>query len=370
MTSLNLNLQPTDFTFEGLLIDRVVIHKIFSKNPETSDIEPDTSEELLDLDLASLDALQVRITKALGSKSHGIEVSIIETDENSYFQTTASMLNCVDKDFIQHSNVLSKKLYLSQAGTRGGTTDCIMAFIHGTIGSQLFPFIATIKAELSDGFYHKKNEENKNQMEYLSELILTAAQKLYKIGFLVKINKQSEASIAHPSNYRAFLFDHLMTKTETRKAAEYFYKNFLGMSIQASSKKLTQDFYDYTCEFINAQNIEPEEKYELLDSLRVELKSNDATISVVSFSDKYLKPELKNYYEQHMIKKGFPQNSISKDNEYIRNKLRSRRNLKFANGVNINFPSDKTISDLFNVENLPDSDTTIVTIKAKVSRQD
>ncbi|EXH50195.1 nucleoid-associated protein [Acinetobacter sp. XH1741] len=369
MTNLNMPLQPTDFTFEGLLIDRVVIHKIFAKNPENSNIELDTSDELLNLDISSLDALQVRITKALGSKSHGIEVSIEETGENSYFQTATSMLNCIDKDFIENSKVLSEKLYLSQAGTRGAK-DCIMTIIHGTVGNQLLPFIATIKAELSDGFYHKKTEDNKNQMEYLSELILTAAQKLYKIGLLVKTGLQQETTPAHPSNYRAFLFDHLMTKTETRSAAEYFYKNFLGMSIQASSKKLTQDFYDYTCEFINAQDIEPEEKYELLDSLRVELKSNDATISVAGFAEKYLKSEVKDYYEKHMIKKGFPQNSVSKDNEYIRNKLRNRRNLKFTNGVNINFPSDKTISELFSVENLADTGETVVTIKAKVSRQD
>lgn len=369
MTSLNFNLQPTDFTFEGLMIDKVIIHKIFAKNPENPDLEPDTSEELLNLDISSLDALQIRITKALGSKSHGIEVSIEETDDNSYFQTAVSMLTSIDNDFVQNSKALSKKLYLAQAGTRGAK-DCIMTIIQGTVGNQLFPFIATIKAELSDGFYHKKTEDNKNQMEYLSELILTAAQKLYKIGLLVKINLDPNADHVHPSDYRAFLFDHLMTKTETRNAAEYFYKNFLGMNIQASSKKLTQDFYDYTCEFINAQDIEPEEKYELLDSLRVELKSNDATISVAGFAEKYLPPEVKGYYEQHMKKKGFPQNSVSKDNEYIRNKLRNRRNLKFTNGVNINFPSDKSISELFSVDNQPELGTTIVTIKAKVSRQD
>jgi hypothetical protein len=81
-------------------------------------------------------------------------------------------------------------------------------------------------------------------MEFIAELLLTPAQRFYKIGFIVQ-------TIAFPpdsdgnynsSYYRAFLFDHLMTSTETKNAAGYFYARFLDMDIVNPQKNLHKIF--------------------------------------------------------------------------------------------------------------------------------
>lgn len=73
-----------------------------------------------------------------------------------------------------------------------------------------------------------------------------------------------------PLGYRAFLFDHLITLTETRSAAAYFYSGFLGMGIQKSARKLTKDFYEHTTAFIGSSSLTDDEKLNLREALRVE----------------------------------------------------------------------------------------------------
>lgn len=229
------------FKFEGLMIENVILHNVYPRTSDKQLVEPKLSTNLIKLPQKALDALQLRITKALGNRSHGIEMSIEQIDDDSFFQNAAAMLHANEEQFIELSKKLAKNLNKAQFSTNapGG----VLAIIAGRIGDNAVPFIAVIKAEMQDGFKANEND-NGVDMEYIEELLLTSTQRLYKIGFLIEsVSEPFDANGYLPKNYLAFLFDHLITSTETRAAAAYFYGAFLGMSIHKSAKKLTDDFF-------------------------------------------------------------------------------------------------------------------------------
>ncbi len=353
------------FSFEGIIIERVIIHKIFARHGSEM-VEPKRSKKFITFPQEALDTLQLRIYKALGNKSHGIEMSIAQSTPESFFQKAARMLACTDEDFIEQSRDLAVELAKAQMTTNapGG----MLAIIKGRVGPQSIPFLAAIKADIQDGFKADEDDENVTA-EYISSLLLTEAQKLYKIGFLTPVNSKPAANgLFDPADYRAFLFDHLMTATETRSAAAYFYNVFLGMSIQSSSKKLTQDFFEHSRTFIDAAQISLDEKLELHEALRAELRSQTATLSASDFSSKYIPKELQDNYSTFLEVKGFPKNAIVKDTAYITAKLKRRRKYVFANGIWLSTPSDVGAGAI-KIESHELIGTTTITVNSQITTQ-
>jgi len=355
------------FRFEGLTIDRIIVHRIYARGLDKQLKDPKVSSKLIKLGQDALDALQMRITGALGSKSHGLEMTIKDVGDGGFFQAAASMIQAQDETFIDLTKSLANGLSKAQFNTTapGG----MLAIINGRIGNDSLPFVAAIKAEPQDGFKADEQEDQVN-MEYIAELLLTSTSRLYKIGFLTEIaSKPAGAEGHHASNYRAFLFDHLMTATETRSAAAYFYRGFLGMETQASSKKQTQDYFEFTRSFIDTSPIQDEQKIDLHEALRSELRSQEATISVSSFGVKHFPNDMRKKYEAFMQGKGFPQNAVNKDTNYIHAKLRRRRKYTFTNDVWISTPPEKAENYLV-IEPADAAGVTVVKIKASFKGQE
>lgn len=362
MTAQERNL-PNNFRFEGLFIEKIVAHRVFARKADKQIVQPKYSANPIALDGSALDALQKRITEALGSRSHGMEMSIENSSSDSFFQTAAKMLHAGVDEFIDLSKGIANTLAKAQATPiiPGG----VITIISGRIGNDQLRFLAVIKAETQDGFRTAETEQGVT-MEYLKDLLLTPTQRLYKIGFIVEIafRKPTEDGYSS-SNFRAFLFDHLMTALETRKAATYFYETFLGMGIQSSAKKLTRDFYELTQAFINTSAVDEEKKLELTEALRVELRSNNATISSREFSDNHLDDDLKSGYVEYMNNKGFPQNAVLKDNDYIKARLRRPRRLVFTSGILLSGPADG-FQELVKIMPADEDGDTLVSIKGSV----
>ncbi|MBW8003704.1 MAG: nucleoid-associated protein [Planctomycetes bacterium] len=362
-------------SFEGLSIERIIIHRIIERSPSKEFVPPHCSNGLIEMEIDAKDALQKRITDALGNRSHGIEMSVENSDSGSFFEISTTMIHSDDKEFIEYSKNLATSLARSQFNTTapGG----ILAIISGRVGDDSIHFLSAIKAEIHDGFITEDEDELVN-MEYVRNLLLSQNQRLYKIGILIEITPEPPGEDGfQPSNYRAFLFDHLMTATETRNAASYFYGAFLGMGIQFSSKKLTRDFFEHTKTFIDTSPLELDKKIELQEALRVELRSQKATVSVHSFSEQHLQETLRQPYEQFMRAQSFPKIAILKDNEYIYARLKRRRKLNFTTGVQISAPPEEFSKLVHEIKQedefrkiISESDSTIVSIKGKVKNQE
>jgi len=173
--------------------------------------------------------------------------------------------------------------------------------------------------------------------------MLTPAQRLYKVGLLLEIQSALPVQLGdyEPSHYRAFLFDHLVTATETRSAAAYFYSGFLGMGIQKSSKKLTRDFFEHTETFIKTSSLQDEKKWELREALRVDLRSSSAVISVADFAGNNIEDkDVQDAYCAYLHSQGFPKSAVTKDVSYVKTRLRRPRRWAFSSGVKIVIPSE------------------------------
>jgi len=353
------------FSFEGLSIENVIAHRIFPRSASKSIVAAKVSTQVIHLADEANDALQLRITEALAARSHGIEMSIRHGVADSFLNLAASTFDSPVESFITTSQRLANKL--TEAQFNSGAPGGILIIVTGRVGDDQRPFFAVIKAETQTGFSAQESEQQLN-MQYLNELLLTPSQRFYKVGFLVSIENcsQDESGNYPSSSFKAFLFDHLMTSTDTSKAAAYFYNTFLGMDINLSSKKITQDFYETTRDFINSAEITQEQKLELHEALRSELRSNKATLNINSFADDHLPEELKHDYKILVASKKLPENSFIKDNEYIASKLKRRSRLIFSNDIWMSVPPEN-FKELVEILPNDNDNTTLIKINGTLT---
>lgn len=337
---------------ENLVINRIVIHEIFKRTVSDKPCIPQYGNALILMDKKGMQALLQRLTEALGNNSHSIEMEIsdIKPDAIPSFSKTLHKLN--DADFIQKSRFVADKLAEAQVSMQypGG----IVIVVTGTVGVNKNNCCAIIKAEVHTGF-HKKQSKGNISAEYLSDLFLTPQQKLYKIGFF--IFKKSET--------KALVYDHNMTRSETKQAAKYFYESFLGCKISDSSKIVTQNFFLLTREFINELDVDTEKKLDYQDSLYAYLKNKNAnTLSIADFSEKNLDTEHRDLYSTYMTASAFPVTDVVKELDLIKNKLK-RRKIYFTSGVTIQRSSGNLKDAISVVESTEESTTLKISGKLK-----
>lgn len=354
--------------FANLRIQRIVIHEIFKRNLDGTMPHPRYNESLTILDQMGLQTLQNRIVNALGDNSHSIEMDVINSDSTSCFQLGASILTSTDPEFVDISKRMSYKLAETQDSRNipGG----IVLIFSGTTGPNNNAMWGIIKAEVQEGFV-KENASDALLLRYITDLLLTPQQRLYKLGVFIEIGQTpSNGSGRLTDDFKNFIYDHNMTRNETQHAAYYFYRDFLGCNYSPTNKKLTSDFYYETKNFIKTSDLSEEDKGELNTALFAYMKvSQEQIIHVEGFADEFLPTEeIKHEYISHMESKSFPSHAIGKDLTYIRNKLKQRK-VTFTTNVKIIAPADD-FNKLVQIEPNELEDKTVVTIKGHVENHE
>ena len=344
---------------KNFLINRIIIHEVHKRVISDQPGKIVFGNELVSLPPDGITTLRDRIVNALGSDSHCIELTIEKKDTSSLFSISKSLLSTTDKNtFIESSKNCAVLLQDAQSSLQipGG----ILVVIDGSTSNSKLPFLCYIKAETHEGFLEQKRSGSIT-LSYLSDLLLTPQQKLYKIGFFIENNRSTD-------NYSTFVYDHNMTRLETKQAAKYFYQSFMGCSLSPSEKKLTQDFYTLTKDFINDLPITEQERLDLNYGLYTYLKvSTSSLISISDFAKDFVQPELRDPYSNYMKQNNFPTISINKDITYIKNKLRNRT-IHFTNNVKIIAPSSD-FSNLVSIEK-EDNGFTLIKVNGKVKCHD
>ncbi|MCK8600143.1 nucleoid-associated protein [Desulfoferrobacter suflitae] len=340
---------------EGFSIQRVVLHKVFPRRDKTP-VPPRYGDRLIELHEEGLMTLEERVVKALGHGSHGMEMSIDQVGARSFFDLGTQLLDDDDEAFVERSRTIADKLNEAQA-TRdlpGGA----LAVMNGLTGPTRQRFIMALKAELHDGFDLRESRQELT-LAYLASLMLTPAQRFHKIGMLLETRYGKVGNNGRSAkDFMAFLYDHKMTATETRPAAQYFHRTLLGFELSPSGKKLTQDFYEHTRRFISGSNLDPEAKLDIFDALYTTLKVDQApALSVVGFAQSYLSgdEDLYDDYVTFMREKGLPTNAFAKDTTYLKGKLK-RRQVRFSSDVLLSAPADR-FSELVRIEGRDDLST-------------
>jgi hypothetical protein len=324
----------------NLSIEDIICHRVFARDASKVPKGPVLAAGLMKLPTQGLDALQERLTAALGSRSHGLEMSIEKSDVTSFLQLAAHAISQDKAGFIVSSHEMAKKLALAQANTSG--LSGVLLVLRGRVGKHPRRFVAVIKAEVHDGFATGEADKAVD-VNYLTSLMLTPTQRLYKVGLLLELASGPVKAVGtyDPTGYQAFLFDHLITATETRSAAAYFYAHFLGMDIQKSSRKMTQEFFQHSETFIKTCSLDDDDKWALREALRVDLRSASTVISVSDFASAHIADEaVRDAYCEFLEDRGFPKAAVSKDVAYVKAQLRKPRKLSFSTGVKVLIPAD------------------------------
>lgn len=328
-------------TFENLTINRLIIHEIFSRGVDKALVQPNYGTQLLELPQDARDALQARITNALGKSSHGVEMSIREIGVESTWHKAKELIESQgnDQQFVNLSQNIASKLAVAQTNRTipGG----IVVVIEGTCGNPARSFMCVIKAEPHGGFT-KRNADGHLTLEYIKDLILTPQAKLYKIGAFLR-HDPGAATLQSPTNgWKAFLFDDQITQGNKHSAAQYYYESFLGLEFPSNSAFQTKQFHALTKDFIRNANVDSEMKIDLLNALTTYLKTDQAaTIQVEDFSQNYLGDTiLQDAYTAYMGQKNFPTTAIHKDLSEVQSQLRLRK-VTFGHNIKLTAPSDQ-----------------------------
>lgn len=328
-------------SFENLSIHRLIIHEVFARGADKALIQPTYGDQLLVLPQDARDALQARITNALGKSSHGVEMTIRDTGVDSTWHKAKEIIqaNGNDVQFVNLSQNIASKLAVAQTNRTipGG----IVVVIEGTCGNPAKPFMCVIKAEPHGGFT-KRQAGGHLTLEYIQELILTPQAKLYKIGAFLR-QDPAAATAQEPTNgWRVFLFDDLITQGNKLSAAQYFYESFLGLAFPSNSAFQTKQFHALTQKFIRNSNVDSEKKIDLLNALTTYLKTDQAaTIQVDVFSKNYLgDAALQDAYTAYMGQNNFPNTAIHKDLSEVQSQLRLRK-LTFGHDIKLTAPADQ-----------------------------
>lgn len=349
-----------------LKIDRMAVHDVHARAGDQSYVKPTHRPHLVNLPASGVDMFNRRIAQALGHKSRGVQADFRDTDGGSFFQDAVGMMHGNERQFIDLSMAAADRLAKAQLNRDYAPSKLIV--LSGTVTKLQRPFSAFVKADMQDAL-GEKTEGGKTVIDYLEHIFLTESQRLFKIGFVQQTAAKpvKKDGIYDPDFFSVHLFDHIMTSTESRKAAYYFYGDFLGADVSATDKRLTRDFFEKTNKFLDTLDISRSRRIELGESLRSELRSNTNTVAVASFGDKYLRKGEQAAYSKYMQKAGFPAHEITKDTDYIASRLKRRRKVIFTSGVMLTTPPDKL--DLVTISKTVDG-STMVKIQGSIESEE
>lgn len=332
------------FTFSNLKFHRIILHNVYKPNDEGR-VDPVISTVLTELGELGSQKLEERITKVLGNGSHSLQMDIASDGEVSCFRSVVTLLDDETPDFITHSALIAE--LHTQAHTSKSWPGGTLVVISGTAGVSNKRCLFIIKAEQQAGFSEKVNQ-GQVLIEYLDNLILTPQSRLYKVGAFIEVTRVAvPVEERSKDDFEAYVFDNNIKANDDRKAARYFYSNFLGLRIPENGKQRTRDFYELTSDFINSTDLDAESRVGIQQALHTYLKVDQGvTIQVSEFAQRYMPEEARDDYNHFMADRKFPTTAIEKDLSIIKRKLVLRK-MNFSTSIKLTGPAelfDKSVS--------------------------
>lgn len=324
-------------TFSNLKFEKIILHNVYKPNDEGR-VDPVTSTVLTELGELGSQKLEERITKVLGNGSHSLQMEIALDGDASCFRSVVTLLEDSKENFITNSATIAE--LHTQAHTSKSWPGGTLVVISGTVGVSNKRCLIIIKAEQQAGFSEKVNQ-GQVLIEYLDNLILTPQSRLYKVGAFIEISR-SKLPVAErvKDDFEAYVFDNNIKANDDRKAARYFYSNFLGLRIPQNGKQRTRDFYELTSEFINSAELDAEARLGIQQALHTYLKVDQSvTIQVSEFATRYMPEDARDDYSHFMAAKQFPTTAIEKDLSIIKRKLVFRK-MNFSSKIKLTGPAE------------------------------
>jgi hypothetical protein len=226
---------------EQLHIDRIVIHRVHKKSDTDSYGYVEYSENLFSFGVLELSSLRSRIGNAFSKAKRFFKLEIEKNDENSFYGYSKQLRGASEKGFLETSKSIADLLAISH-NTRTIPAGLLLV-MDGFFARK--HFVLVIKAEIQEAFIIKEMD-NKKLVELVNDLFLSPAKDFYKIGFMVEEKSESNK----PNEfYSCYMYDDNFSSGK-RDLAEYFYKDFMGLSTSKNDALLTKNFRNDIFEFI------------------------------------------------------------------------------------------------------------------------
>ena len=323
---------------QNLSIDRIIIHQIFQRD-ENGKTDPIQSHEYIKFDKPAMDAFKKRVVDALGEGSKSVCMQIIEQKGGSLPKLIDNIIDQDDESFAVSSYDVAKKLNDSQQSRSipGG----IVVVFTGKHGFSKKSIFGIIKADMYSGYEKYRNPEtNEISLNFVEEILLTPASKLYKTAAFFERAEYKGTGEDLNDKWMVLISDFQISKSNGKAAAKYFHYDFLGCGYWDDDARLTKRFYDSTSTFIRELEMPVDEKSDCFNALAIYLKVDTSpTINVSTFSDSYFHVDMKDDFINYMEEKGVPLTSFSKNITHIKNNLKFRK-VSFGNQIKITAPPD------------------------------
>lgn len=315
--------------FNNISVRRIIMHTIHPKPVGIQNVRAYANyrEDLFNIDPNVENIIKDRLRDAAGRRGKAFKLQIENTVENSFLGILQDLKLKDDNEFIQASKRIADLLAESQdkANYPGGFLLVIEAVQDGSNRSI---YIA-IKAEP-----HEALVSREERIERLTDIFLSPSQKLYKIGILHE--RTPEASEMN-QRFDAYLFDDQFNTHGL--PAEYFFKDFLGFSIDSNSEFQSVKFYRSTEQFvIKSTLLTSNQKSDALDALRTEFTNTTAIINPSEFGvNVFADPVVLSEYQS--LVNTLP-SRFSKDTTLVDAKLKTKR-IDFPAKIKITGPGDE-----------------------------
>jgi len=200
-------------------------------------------DTIITLDESVHETIKNRLQLYCGERSRSFQLDIELDSEGSFFNESYNMRGANDTDFVEKTRALTR--LLSKQQNARVPAGCLV--IIDAVDEDGRPVIVCIKAELTDALT-TENEDGISKLKKVEKLILGRSEKFFKLGIIYQ-RPLGEGSAEDPkSEWGAILYDHQFRAKA--KPAEYFWKDFLGFSIQGNDKLKGKAFFDNTAAFI------------------------------------------------------------------------------------------------------------------------
>lgn len=344
-----LELGGNAMIFENLQVGRISIHEVYQRDPDRRRKPPSCAEVLETLAPAAVTEFKQRVTAALSTDGKSVQMQIAKSGTDSHFHDVCELIGADDKNYLVHSARVPNRLADAQAHQNipGG----VVLVFDGTVGAKNQKYVGVIKAEKQSGF-RRRRDRNTTLTEFLDDLFLTPAQRLYKVGIFVEVTTGLPAA----SGWEAFVFDTNIKKGHREAAALYFYETFLGCGMMEDGGYETARFFDLTKDFVKRSGFPREKKQDLIDALHTFVKTQtETTFTFQEYAKQYLPAAEQDAFANFLDAHRFPKRAIIRDISQMGNRLRRRR-FRFGADIELSVTAEALNSRSVSIESGKASD--------------
>lgn len=319
---------------------RVTAHRIEAKTEDSPTSEAIPGTELIDLDPDTEYKIKEKLFDASDKKTKSFDLKVGDKGGTSFWGIASPLDKASDATFISETGRLS--LLLAGAQTTAAIRPSYLITIHArSADTGRYAFIA-IKADMNEAFVFRDGA-----IHPIDDLFLSPEQKLFKFGIIYKLEPWEKEELGLTENteeplheslteWGAFLFDNQFSVDS--KPAAYFWREFLGFSLEDNAKIQTKRFYDASEKFAEANIQDFDKRREFIQMLDIEMTATDEEdfSPQVYGNDIDLEEGVKEAYDQQ-VTRHMPVR-IVKDISLISNKI-NRKKIAFPGNVQLSAPS-------------------------------